>query len=157
VSRLRFCDISEVQALGTDLGVGGFAVGGEFPSGVVAAAVDVGGVEPEDQREFRNGVPSAPATGMRASLARAALAVFSGPPKTGCVLVAAGAFELRDELFCISLIEDDARPSDEVDRQHRAFQNEVGDVCGVDVDVSELDEHLPCLRAVSGALLHVAH
>jgi len=57
VSRLRFCDISEVQALGTDLGVGGFAVGGEFPSGVVAAAVDVGGVEPEDQRESRYGVP----------------------------------------------------------------------------------------------------
>jgi hypothetical protein len=56
VSRLRFCDISEVQALGTGLGVGEYAVGGEFPSGGVAAAV-VGGVEPADQREFRNGVP----------------------------------------------------------------------------------------------------
>ena len=57
MSRLRFCDISEVQALGTELGVGGFAVGGEFPSGGVAAAVDVVGLEPADQREFRNGVP----------------------------------------------------------------------------------------------------
>src|SRR5688572_94915 len=65
------------------------------------------------------------------------------------MLVAPGTFEFRDELLRVPLFEDDARPADEVDRKDRAFQYEMSDVCRVDVNVFELYEHVPCLRAGS--------